>query len=107
METFTAKHGTAFRYNADLSGEIECATRGTSSQVWSVPAEDFMEFAAHVAGLPPWAPEKDAYDKETTELMLAHVENCRACGPDQGRRCSKYWELILERVKEKERRAIQ
>jgi len=121
METFRAKLGTTFRFRSDLSGEIliqfandsesgRSLTRvtylGNVVSTVQIPVEDFLELAAHVAGLPPWAPEKDAYDRETTELILAHVARCKACD-DAGRRCSSYWELILNRVKEKERRATQ
>lgn len=104
MEKFVSKSGFTFYYTEDLSGEIFVA--GTAARpipCLRIPALDFMEFAAHVAGLPPWEPEKDAYDHETTELMLKHVETCPDCS--LASRCSKYWKVILERVREKERRA--
>lgn len=114
MKTFRANHGTVFHYHEDLGGEITLQVPGREAAAGAnttrlplrtvgVSAEDFMQFAAHVAGLPPWQPEKDAFDRQTTELMLAHVENCPDCNLET--RCSKYWTLILERVREKERRA--
>jgi hypothetical protein len=120
METFNAKLGTVFRYNADLSGEIyiqiandeaggpaRVRYRGTVVTTVQIPAEDFMEFAAAIAGLPLWEPEKDPYDHETTELMVKHVADCLECSSDGQTRCEKYWQLVLERVKTKERRALQ
>lgn len=117
MEIFKAKLGTTFYYNLDLSGNImvvrdlgltaqespmRIGHEGDDRVGLTVPAEDFMEFAAHVAGLPPWEPEKDPYDHETTRLMVAHTDNCSACGATN--RCSEYWKLILERTREKERK---
>jgi hypothetical protein len=105
MRKFISRAGFTFYYEKDLSGEIYIA--GTAARpipCLRIPSIDFMEFAAHVAGLPPWEPEKDAYDHETTELMVRHVESCSECALDH--RCSKYFEVILERVRAKERKAI-
>jgi hypothetical protein len=123
MKTFRARaFRTTFHYHEDLSGEITVQVNGeeaagANTVRWEdatghhyavstigVPAEDFMEFAAHVAGL-PFFPEHDDYDRETTELMVAHVEKCADCRLD--RRCAKYFELILMRIRDKERRTIQ
>lgn len=106
MKTFRANHGTVFRFQDDLSGAVTIwpvLPAQKSPAPVEISAEDFMQFAAHVAGLPPWQPEKDAFDRQTTELMLAHVEKCPDCNLET--RCSKYWTLILDRVREKERRA--
>jgi hypothetical protein len=81
---------------------VRSVETGCTVTTLGVPAEDFMEFAAHIAGAPPWQPSKDPYDRETMELMVKHVETCSECHLEQ--RCSKYFELILERVKVKERR---
>lgn len=106
MRKFISKSGFTFYYEPDLSGEIYVA--GSAARpipCLRIPSLDFMEFAAHVAGLPPWQPEKDAFDHETTELMVQHVESCPDCSLEL--RCSKYFELIFKRVREKERRTVQ
>jgi hypothetical protein len=113
METFRAKLGTTFRYNLDLTEAIlvqfdesrVVVYRGNVVTTVAIPSTDFLEFAAHIAGLPPWAPEKDAYDQETIDLMIRHAENCPDCGATG--RCENYWLLVLERTREKKRRSTQ
>ena len=103
MKHFRAKHGTHFYWRNDLSGRILFSETFLGLR-HSVDAEDFMEFACTVAGMPPWDPIRDDHDRETERLMKEHVASCSSCGVA---RCEAYWKLVLGRIREKERKFIQ
>lgn len=75
METFKAKLGTVFRYNADLTGEVyiqfanesesgrslaRVTYRGNAITTVQIPFEDFLEFAAHASGVPQTSEQQSA-----------------------------------------------
>jgi hypothetical protein len=117
LQIFEARHGTRFIFRQDLTGEIyvqtKCVPRSSPVLVtdgavkvatMQVDAEDFLEFVAHVAELPPWSSELDEYDKQTRQLMAEHVARCTNCELSGIGRCADYFRLILARVREKEER---
>lgn len=100
---FKAKGGTVFQYFLNFSGDIRIVDAYETTSL-SVPIEDFMEFAAHLAGMPPWDPATDAHDKQTEKMMCEHVQTCPRC--TLARHCDEYWTLIVHRVKDKERGSV-
>jgi|SRR5882724_2295558 len=74
------------------------------------PALPAVENAAREIFLALFTPKNplaslDAYDRETKELATAHVASCVACLDE--RRCEGYWRIMLDRMRAKNRKAVQ
>jgi hypothetical protein len=103
---FVAGGGTRFLYREDLSGDLKIqvtdftgATRplvtvGQYTATMTVPVEDLMQFAAHLAESPSSVVE--SYDGETATLILEHVSGCEECKRELAR-CAAYRRLVVER----------